>query len=57
MKNKFILFLDILTIGISVSESTISGYASTINEPSTVADSSQELTLLDKNVVAKVNIY
>ncbi|EMF0060931.1 hypothetical protein V1268_002050 [Enterococcus hirae] len=57
MKNKFILSLDILTIGISVSESTISGYASTINEPSTVADSSQELTLLDKNVVAKVNIY
>ncbi|MFB5357268.1 hypothetical protein [Enterococcus hirae] len=57
MKNKFILSLDILTIGISVSESTISGYASTINEPSTVADSSQELTLLDENVVAKVNIY
>ena len=57
MKNKFILSLDILTIAISVSESTISGYASTINEPSTVADSSQGLTLLDKNVVAKVNIY
>mgnify|MGYP007062697204 FL=1 len=57
MKNKFILSLDILTIGISVSESTISGYASTINEPSTVADSSQGLTLLDKNVIAKVNIY
>ena len=57
MKNKFILSLDILTIGISVSESTISGDASTINAPSTVGDSSQELTLLDKNVVAKVNIY
>ena len=57
MKNKFILSLDILTIGISVSESTISGDASTINAPSTVEDSSQELTLLDKNVVATVNIY
>lgn len=35
MKNKFILSLDLLTIGVSVARSTIPTFADSVNEPTT----------------------
>ncbi|MCC9080317.1 hypothetical protein ACLZX5_15150 [Enterococcus faecium] len=52
MKNKFILSLGILTIGISVTGTTIPTFADSTNEPTTVVDNNQELTPLDRNGIA-----
>lgn len=52
MKNKFILSLGILTIGISVTGTTIPTLADSTNEPTTVVDNNQELTPLDRNGIA-----
>ncbi|MCH3299648.1 hypothetical protein LC943_15715, partial [Enterococcus faecium] len=52
MKNKFILSLGILTIGISVTGTTIPTLADSTNEPTTVVDNNQELTSLDRNGIA-----
>ncbi|BDP85873.1 hypothetical protein EfmAA610_30830 (plasmid) [Enterococcus faecium] len=42
MKNKFILSLGILTIGISVTGTTIPTFADSTNEPTTVVDNGTE---------------
>ncbi|MCC9087047.1 hypothetical protein LOS19_15045 [Enterococcus faecium] len=52
MKNKFILSLGILTIGISVTGTTIPTFADSTNEPTTVVDNNQELTPLDRDGIA-----
>ncbi|WP_228486193.1 hypothetical protein [Enterococcus faecium] len=52
MKNKFILSLGILTIGISVTGTTIPTFADSTNEPTTVVDNNQELTPLNRDGIA-----
>lgn len=55
MKKSIILSLSVLSIGSSVSVLTMPAFADTVNESSTVANNSQELSLLDKDGIVIAN--